>query len=100
MPAPVSEAARARRLEVSTRLRQELATVWPRLTRTMDMGEIEEFARRLHGWAGEGELGGLARFAADLARDVDAFDVDQLPKTLQRFPAVCDSVFNHPPPGP
>ena len=89
--AAVPEAARARRPELIAKLSQEQATVWPRVCRTMDMGEIEEFARRLQTWATEGHFAQLSAYAETLLQDVDAFDVDRLPKTLQAFPEVCES---------
>jgi hypothetical protein len=89
----VPEAALARRPELIARLRHEEAAIWPRLCRTMDMGEIEEFARRLDAWAAEGRFPALTDYAAALLSDVEAFDVDRLPKTLQEFPSVCASVI-------
>ena len=60
----------------------------------MDMGEIEEFARRLSAWAEEGHFTALQTYAAALLRGVEMFDVDALPKTLQQFPSVCESARN------
>ena len=94
LPAPVSDAALARRPAIIAKLRQELESVWPRLSRTMDMAEIEEFTGRLHTLATEGEFPDLLACAARLARDVEAFDVDQLVRALQQFPAVCEPVLN------
>jgi hypothetical protein len=93
-PAIVPAAALARRPELLAKLRHEEATVWPRLCRTMDMGEIEEFARRLSTWADEGHFPGLRAHAAALLREVEMFDVDALPRTLQEFPSVCESARN------
>ena len=64
--------------------------VWPRLCRDMDTGDIEEFARRLQALAEEGHFSLLKEHAAALLRDIDAFDVDHLTKTLRNFPAVCE----------
>jgi response regulator RpfG family c-di-GMP phosphodiesterase len=91
-PAIVPAAALARRPELLAKLRHEETTVWPRLGRTMDMGEIEEFARRLSAWADEGHFPGLQAYATALLQEVEMFDVDALPKTLQQFPAVCESL--------
>lgn len=90
--AVVPEAALARRPELLARLRQEQASVWPRLCRTMDMAEIEEFARRLQACSEGGHFTELRTYAAELLRQVEAFDVDRLPETLQKFPALCDSL--------
>jgi CheY-like chemotaxis protein len=94
-PTTVPAAALARRPELLAKLRHEETTVWPRLCRTMDMGEIEEFARRLGACADEGHFPGLRAHAAALLREVEMFDVDALPKTLQEFPSVCESVRNN-----
>jgi hypothetical protein len=42
----------------------------------------------LKGWAEEGHWTELQAFAARLLYEVDAFDVDRLPGTLQEFTAV------------
>jgi len=93
-PTIVPAAALARRPELLAKLRHEETTIWPRLCRTMDMGEIEEFARRLSAWADAGHFPRLGAHAAALLREVEMFDVDALPKTLQEFPAVCESARN------
>ncbi|MBM3824835.1 MAG: response regulator [Verrucomicrobia bacterium] len=81
----------ARRPELLARLRHEETVVWPMLCRTMDMGEIEDFARRLSACAEEGHFAGLRAHAAALLREVEMFDVDALPKTLKEFPSICES---------
>ncbi len=93
-PAPVSAAALTRRPAIIAKLRQELESVWPRLSRTMDMAEIEEFTGRLHTLATDGEFPDLLAYAGRLTRDVEAFDVDQLVKALHQFPSVCEPVLN------
>ena len=93
-PAVIPAAVLARRPELLAKLQQEEATVWPRLCRTMDMGEIEEFARRLSALADEGHFPGLQAYATALLQEVEMFDVDALPKTLQEFPSVCASARN------
>ncbi len=89
---PASPKAIARRPELIAKLRQEQATVWPRLCKTKVMGEIEQFAGRLRIWANEGELPGLKVYADALERQVQEFDLDRLPKSLQEFPAIIDSL--------
>lgn len=86
---PVSPEAIARRPGIFAKLREAESSVLPRLQRTMDMGEIEEFARQLERWGGEAELAELQSYAAKLLEQVEAFDVDRLPKTLQDFPSAC-----------
>jgi DNA-binding response OmpR family regulator len=91
-PVVISEAALAQRPELLNKLRHQQATVWPQLCRTMDMVEIEQFARRLRAWSDEGQFSELQQYSATLLREVEAFDVDRLPGTLQRFAAVCESL--------
>jgi signal transduction histidine kinase/CheY-like chemotaxis protein len=84
-PVPISEAARARRPELLLKLRHEEKTVWPRLCETKAMDEIEEFARRLQGWAEAGQWQALSHYATRLGQQVQEFDFDRLPKTLAEF---------------
>ncbi len=90
-PPATREAAWANYPDLLVKLRHEQAAVWPRLCRMMDMGEVEEFARRLEAWSEEGQLPVLRNYAAELMRDVETFDVDALARTLQRFPALCEA---------
>ena len=90
--AVVPKAALARRPELLNRLRQEQASAWPRLCRTMDMAEIEEFARRLQDCSEEGHFLELRAYAVELLHQVEVFDVDRLPETLRKFSALCESL--------
>jgi CheY-like chemotaxis protein len=90
---PVSAEALARRPQLLVQLRAQQQSVWPQLCRSQAVDEIEQFARRLIMWADEGHFSGLRTYAMALLSDVESFDVDQLPKTLQQFPSVCDSIF-------
>ncbi|MSU62494.1 MAG: response regulator [Pedosphaera sp.] len=86
--APVSAAVLARRPELLARLREEEERVWPDLCERKAMDEIEQFARRLKGWAEEAQWPTLRAYAENLDQQVQEFDLDRLPKTLQNFPAV------------
>jgi CheY-like chemotaxis protein len=89
VPKPVSAAASARRPELLAKLREQEEQVWPKLVRALAMSKVEEFARRLKGWAEEGEWPGLAEYAATMERQAQEFDLDNLRATLQRYPDVC-----------
>ena len=89
---PVSPEALALRPELIAKLRQEQATVWPRLCKTRAMGEISKFAVRLRSWADQGEWPGLKTYAESLDQQVQEFDLDRLPQTLQRFPEICQKL--------
>jgi hypothetical protein len=88
----VSAEAMARRPELLANLRQEEQTVWPRLCKTRAMGEIGQFARRLRAWADEAQWTSLRAYADRLEQQVQDFDVDRLPKTLQEFTAIISSL--------
>jgi CheY-like chemotaxis protein len=84
----VSAEALARRPHLLTKLRDEEQRVWPGLCKRKAMDEIEGFALRLKQWAVEGEWKALHSYAASLETQVQEFDLDRLPTTLQQFPAV------------
>ena len=86
--APVSAAALARRPELLAKLREEERGVWPGLCKRKAMDEIEQFARRLKDWAEAGQWSDLRAYAESLDQQVQEFDLDRLPKTLQNFPAL------------
>jgi phage I-like protein len=73
------------------KLREEERTVWPGVSQRMEIGEIEEFALRLKGYADDGSFPELQAYAAALSRQAEAFDVDRLAKTLPDFPSVCQA---------
>jgi signal transduction histidine kinase/DNA-binding response OmpR family regulator len=90
--APASAELLARRPALLVKLREEERTVWPGVSQRMEIGEIEEFALRLKGYADQGSFPGLQAYAATLSQQVEAFDVDRLPRTLQDFPSVCQAL--------
>jgi signal transduction histidine kinase/ligand-binding sensor domain-containing protein/CheY-like chemotaxis protein len=79
----------ARRAGLGERLLELEQTLWPELCRSLAMGEIEEFAHQLRNWAELGQWPALRAYASSLENQVAAFDLVQLPKSLQRFPEVC-----------
>jgi hypothetical protein len=62
--------------------------VWPRLCQTLVMGEIEAFAARVLGLAERGGWKNLETFARTVEGQVQDFNLEALPKTLQRFPEI------------
>jgi hypothetical protein len=89
---PVSAEALALRPGLLEKLRQEERTVWPTLSKTKDMDEIEKFAGRLRAWAAEAEWSELRVYAEGLDQQVQEFDLSRLPKTLQNFPEILKSL--------
>ena len=90
--APISAAVLARRPELLARLREEEEKVWPGLCKTMAMDQVEQFASRLKAVAAEGHWPTLGAYADSLDQQVQEFDVDRLPQTLNRFPTILKSL--------
>ncbi|MRR37884.1 hypothetical protein EG829_25200 [bacterium] len=74
------------------RLREQEQRVWPGLCKRKAMDEIEQFAGRLKSWAEEAQWSALRGYAESLEQQVQEFDLDRLPKTLQGFPAIIQSL--------
>lgn len=91
-PIPVESTVRP--TDLVARLVRERCDIWPRLSRTMDMAEIEAFAHRLISVAEEGQIPELRAYSLQLIQEVDAFDIDRLPGTLERFSKLCESVMD------
>ena len=60
------------------------------------MDEVEQFARQLKTHAESGEWPALREYAECLDRQVQEFDLVQLPKTLQRFPEIAARLNSDP----
>ena len=93
---PVPAEALAKRTELLVKLREQRQNVWPELCQSLAMDEIEAFARRLGDWAVEGHWPMLREYAASLDQQVQEFDLVRLPKTLQRFPEICEHLASGP----
>jgi len=89
-PAPPEVAVR--RPDLLARLSVEQTSTWPRLSQTMAIGEIEDFAAKLKGLAEEGHWPELRAYAGALERQAQDFDLDRLPQTLGRFPEVVQAL--------
>ncbi len=94
--APASTGALEKRPQLLAQIRGQQQTVWPDLCQSLAMDEVEEFARRLKGWAEAGEWSVLRAYAENLERQVQEFDLVQLPRTLQKFPQIADSLATDP----
>jgi hypothetical protein len=85
----VSAEVLARRAELLAKLQGEEQTNWQRLSQTMGIGEIEEFAVRLKEIARAGAWPELSELAASLQQQTQDLDLDRLPVTLRKYPEVC-----------
>jgi signal transduction histidine kinase/CheY-like chemotaxis protein/ligand-binding sensor domain-containing protein len=88
----VSDAALARRPALLARLKDEEQRVWPGLCKTLAMDKLEQFAARLKACAEEGEWASLRVYAERLDRQIQEFDLTQLPGTLNEFPEIVRSL--------
>ncbi len=80
------------------RLRIEERDIWPSFREAPNIDEVEAFARRLCERAAAYHAPALNRYARDLLRQAQEFDMEALPRTLARFPhlitdleAACDT---------
>ena len=94
--APASDEALAKRPQLLSQIHALQQTVWPELRRTLAMDEVEQFARQLKAHAESGEWPALREYAETLDRQVQEFDLVQLPKTLQRFPEIAARLNSNP----
>jgi CheY-like chemotaxis protein len=90
--APISAEVLARRPELLAKLREEEERVWPALCKAKAMDKVEQFAARLKVWAEEGQWSALRVYAENLEKQVQEFDLTQLPQTLNNFPAILRSL--------
>lgn len=79
--------------EMGSKLLEEEKTIWPELCNTMRMRDLREFAQRLRKWAIEFECSPLLDYAIALETQIEAYDWDNLPKTVERFPEVRRSLL-------
>ena len=68
------------------RLRIEEKDIWPSFREAPNIDEVEAFALRLCDRASTYHCPSLNRYARDLLRQAQEFDMENLPRTLERFP--------------
>lgn len=74
--------------ELREKLLQEEATTWQNLRKTMKRREIQAFAAKLQSWATEYNCSTLQDYVMTLESQLAAFDWEQLPNTIEKFPEV------------
>ncbi|MDF0553476.1 PAS domain S-box protein [Kamptonema sp. UHCC 0994] len=74
--------------ELVEKLRQEEESTWLELRKTMKRREIQAFIERLRVWAHEYECQLLFDYMTTLESQLVAFEWEQLPKTIEKFPDV------------
>lgn len=90
--AAVPAAVLARWPELIGKLRHEHAQVWPELSQTLELRPVEDFAARLQEWGQQFQAEELRRYGEELFQQASRFDLDRLPRTLEAFPALVDSL--------
>ncbi|MEB3282083.1 MAG: CBS domain-containing protein [Lyngbya sp.] len=78
--------------ELLSKLNQEAETSWQQLQLTMKTRDLEQFIERLQAWAEEHQSQKLAEYVHTLSQQLDQFDWDLLPQTVEQFTAVIESI--------
>ncbi len=74
--------------ELLAKIRQEEEIVWITLRKTLEMRELQQFIARLEVWSQEHQCQILADYANSLKTQLDAFDWQLLPQTIEKFPSI------------
>jgi CheY-like chemotaxis protein len=88
--APVE--VRARWPELVMKLQVEQTGVWPDLCQTLELGPVEAFATRLRTLGETYGAKALQRYGKELFDQAQQFDLDRLPKSLEAFPQLIESL--------
>jgi len=78
--------------ELIAKLRREAETNWPELRETLVNRDLKKFIRRLESWAEEHQCSLLFDYVETLKRQLQAFDWEQIPETVNRFGELCDRI--------
>jgi PAS domain S-box-containing protein len=78
--------------ELLAKIIQEEEMVWINLRKTLEMREIESFIARLELWSAEHQYQILADYANCLKIQLDAFDWQNLPETIDKFPSIRETL--------
>lgn len=76
--------------ELQVKLHQELENSWPKLRETLAMRQLKEFVQRLETWGKEHECQKLLEYATNLQAQLDNFDWDIIPDTVNYFPKLIE----------
>jgi hypothetical protein len=78
--------------ELLTKLNQEAETSWQQLHCTMKTRDLEQFTARLQAWAEEHQSQILGEYVNTLTQQLNEFDWDKLPQTVEDFTTVIASI--------
>ncbi|CBN54145.1 MULTISPECIES: PAS domain S-box protein [Kamptonema] len=74
--------------ELVEKLRQEEESTWLELCKTMKRRDIQIFRERLREWAHEYQCQALLDYTTTLESQLETFNWELLPKTIEKFPEV------------
>ncbi|MGK7962209.1 hybrid sensor histidine kinase/response regulator [Crocosphaera sp.] len=75
-------------------LKEEEKTTYPQLCQTMIYGEVQEFIEKLNSWSVEYKCPPLETYATKLQNQLEDFDWDNLPQTIEEFSAIIELLEN------
>jgi CheY-like chemotaxis protein len=78
--------------ELAEKLADEYEQTWPTLCQTLTVRRINQFANRLQEWGGHYGAPNVRRYGETLAQQSQEFDLDNLPKTLAKFPELITTI--------
>ena len=91
-PAAVTAEVLERWPELVAKLRAEQTGIWPDLCQTLELMPVEAFAARLRTLGESYHASMLQRYGEELFDQAQQFDVDRLPKSLEAFPQLIESL--------
>lgn len=83
---PLLSLTKTQLTELIEKLREEEATIWPELCKTMKMRDVQGFCDRLNHWVQDYPVPALLEYAQQIDDQLEAFAWDRLPKTIAQFP--------------
>ncbi|MEM1171844.1 MAG: PAS domain S-box protein [Cyanobacteria bacterium P01_H01_bin.35] len=78
--------------ELRDKLHQEAETNWLKLRQTLAINELEKFVARLNVWAEEHQCKLLREYIQKLTQEIDDFDWDKIPESIDQFTIICDAL--------
>jgi signal transduction histidine kinase len=85
---------KAKLLELLGILEDESMKDWKRINKTFFVDEIETFARSVRGWGEKYDLDILSHWGEQLMDQLESFDMEKIPGTLNTFPEVIKEIKN------
>jgi signal transduction histidine kinase len=91
---PLTSEKKAELLELLGILEDESMKDWQKINQTFFVDEIEAFARTVRGWGEKYDVDILSNWGEQLMDQVESFDMDKIPGTLNAFPELVKEIKN------